>query len=110
MAIRKAGIPIEGIQKAIDAWRAVLPPYRRPMTRLLRLHLRASELTDCYSGTRYLWASAQRAGVRCLLTEDLQDGFTLQSIRFINPFQRANDRLIDEMLPPGPVRTSGTLK
>jgi len=28
-----------------------------------------------------LWASAQRAGVRCLLTEDLQDGFVLQSVR-----------------------------
>jgi hypothetical protein len=64
------------------------------MTRILRLHLSPSELTDCYSGTRYLWASAQRTGVRCLLTEDLQDGFMLQSVRFVNPLQRANDRLI----------------
>jgi hypothetical protein len=76
------------------------------MTRILRRHLRPSELADCYSGTRYLWASAQRAGVRCLLTEDLQDGYMLQSVRFVNPFQRANDRLIDEILLPGP-RTSG---
>ena len=51
-----------------------------------------------------LWASAQRAGVRCLLTEDLQDGFILQSVRFVNPFKQANDRLIDEVLPPGPAR------
>jgi predicted nucleic acid-binding protein len=47
-----------------------------------------------------LSASAQRAGVRCLLTEDLQDGFILQSVRFVNPFKRVNDRLIDEVLPP----------
>jgi predicted nucleic acid-binding protein len=51
-----------------------------------------------------LWASAQRAGVRCLLTEDLQDGFVLQSVRFVNPFKRANDRLIDEVLPPEAAR------
>ena len=50
-------------------------------------------------------ASAQRAGVRCLLTEDLQDGFILQSVRFVNPFKRANDRLIDEVLPPAAART-----
>ena len=47
-----------------------------------------------------LWASAQRAGVRHLLTEDLQDGFALQGVKFVNPFERANDRLIDEILPP----------
>lgn len=46
-----------------------------------------------------LWASAQRAGVRCLLTEE-QDGFILQSVRFVNPFKRMTDRLIDEVLPP----------
>src|SRR6266436_1461438 len=39
-----------------------------------------------------LWASAQRAGLRGVLTGDLKNGFTLQSI---NPFKRANERLID---------------
>ena len=48
-----------------------------------------------------LWAAAQRAGVRHLLTEDLQDGFELAGVRFVNPFEAANDRLIDEILPPG---------
>jgi predicted nucleic acid-binding protein len=46
-----------------------------------------------------LWASAQRAGVRHLITEDLQDGFVLQSVMFVNPFGNENDRLIDEILP-----------
>lgn len=46
-----------------------------------------------------LWASAQRAGVRHLLTEDLQDGFALQGVTFINPFKQKNDQLIDELLP-----------
>jgi predicted nucleic acid-binding protein len=47
-----------------------------------------------------LWASAQRAGVRHLLTEDMQDGFTLQGVTFIDPFKRENNRLIDDILPP----------
>ena len=48
-----------------------------------------------------LWGAAQRAGVRHLLTEDLQDGFELAGVRFVNPFEVANNRLIDEILPPG---------
>ena len=47
-----------------------------------------------------LWAAAQRAGVRHLVTEDLQDGFELAGVRFVNPFDAANDPLIDEILPP----------
>jgi predicted nucleic acid-binding protein len=41
-----------------------------------------------------LWAAAQRAGVRHLLTEDVQDGFELAGVRFINPFKAA-ERSID---------------
>ena len=48
-----------------------------------------------------LWGAAQGAGVRHLLTEDLQDGFELAGVRFVNPFEAANNRLIDEILPPG---------
>ena len=48
-----------------------------------------------------LWGAAQQAGVRHLLTEDLQDGFELAGVRFVNPFEAANNRLIDEILPPG---------
>jgi|SRR5262245_8351929 len=40
----------------------------------------------------------------------LCDSSGVKKCTFVNPFQRANDRLIDEILPPGPVRTSGTLK
>jgi predicted nucleic acid-binding protein len=48
-----------------------------------------------------LWGAAQRAGVRHLLAEDLQDGFELAGVRFVNPFEAANNLLIDEILPPG---------
>jgi predicted nucleic acid-binding protein len=47
-----------------------------------------------------LWASAERAGVRHMLTEDFQDGFVLGNVTFINPFIRENDELIEKLLPP----------
>jgi hypothetical protein len=53
------------------------------------------------TGLTVLWGAAQRAGVRHLLTEGLQDGFELTGVRFVNPFEAANNRLIDEVLPPG---------
>jgi predicted nucleic acid-binding protein len=99
VAIRKAGIPIEDIRRTIDAWRAVLPIQAADDDDLAAA-LEAVRAHRLLFWDAMLWASAQRAGVRCLLTEDLQDGFILQSVRFINPFKRANDRLIDEVLPP----------
>jgi len=47
-----------------------------------------------------LWASAQRAGVKYLLTEDFQDGFVLRGVTFVNPFNQKNDQLIDELVLP----------
>ena len=103
MAIRKAGIPIENIRRTIDAWRAVLPIQAADPDDL-GAALEAVRDHRLPFWDAMLWASAQRAGVRCLLTEDLQDGFILQSVRFVNPFKPANDRLIDEALPPGVAR------
>jgi predicted nucleic acid-binding protein len=100
VAIRKAGIPIEDIIKTINAWRAVLPVQAADEEDLAAA-LEAVRAHRLPFWDALLWASAQRAGVRCLLTEDLQDGFLLQSVQFVNPFKRANDRLIDEILPPG---------
>ncbi len=99
-----AGIPIEEIRKIIDAWRAVLP-VQSADDEDLAAALEAVRAHRLPFWDALLWASAQRAGVRCLLTEDLQDGFILESVRFVNPFKRANDRLIDEVLPPGAART-----
>ena len=44
-------------------------------------------------------ATAQRAGVRHMLSEDFQDGFELQNVTFINPFNFENNQLIDKLLP-----------
>src|SRR5216684_3854758 len=78
VAIRKARIPIDDIRATLEAVQAHRLGFWDAM----------------------LWAAAQRAGVRHLLTEDLQDGLVLLGVRFVNPFEPANDRLIDEILPP----------
>jgi predicted nucleic acid-binding protein len=74
VAIRKAGIPIEEIRKTIDAWRTVLP-VQAADDEDLAAALEAVRAHRLPFWDALLWASAQRAGVRCLLTEDLQDGF-----------------------------------
>jgi predicted nucleic acid-binding protein len=99
VAIRKAGIPIDEIRTTIDAWRAVLPVQAADDNDLTAA-LDAVKMHRLAFWDAMLWASAQRAGVRHLLTEDLQDGFVLQGVTFVNPFERANDQLVDEILPP----------
>jgi len=47
-----------------------------------------------------LWAFAQRAGVKYLLTDDFQDGFTLRGVTFVNPFNQKNDQLIEKLVLP----------
>jgi len=99
VAIRKAKIPVEDVRRIIDVWRAALPVQAADTSDLL-MALEAVRAHRLAFWDAMLWATAQRAGVRCLLTEDLQDGFALQGVAFINPFKRQNDQLIDEVLPP----------
>ena len=47
-----------------------------------------------------LWATAERAGCRLILTEDGHDGRDLEGVRFVNPFNPDNRDLIDLALPP----------
>jgi predicted nucleic acid-binding protein len=100
VALRKARIPVKDIQRTIDSWRAVLPVQAADQEDLLAA-LDAVKTHQLAFWDAMLWASARRAGVRHLLTEDLQDGFELQGVTFVNPFKRVNDQLIDEkILPP----------
>jgi predicted nucleic acid-binding protein len=100
VAIRKAGIEVDAVRTTIDAWRAVLP-VQGTQADDLSAALGAVKNHRLAFWDAMLWGAAQRAGVRHLLTEDLQDGFELAGVRFVNPFEAANNRLIDEILPPG---------
>lgn len=50
-----------------------------------------------------LWATADRVGVRYLLTEDYQDGRVLGDVRFVNPFLDENEQLLVRVLPARPM-------
>jgi predicted nucleic acid-binding protein len=45
-----------------------------------------------------LWATADRIGVRYLLTEDFQDGRVLGGVTFVHPFKAENEALLAEIL------------
>jgi predicted nucleic acid-binding protein len=100
VAIRKAGIAVDEIRTTIDAWRAVLP-VQGTEDEDLSAALDAVKEHRLAFWDALLWSAAQRAGVRHLLTEELQDGFQLAGVRFVNPFKAANERLIEEILPRG---------
>jgi predicted nucleic acid-binding protein len=101
VAWRKARIPINKIRRTIDAWCAVLP-IQGAETEDLLMALEVVRAHRLAFWDAMLWASAQRAGVKYLLTEDFQDGFVLQGVSFVNPFNRDNDQLIDEVIFPHP--------
>lgn len=46
-----------------------------------------------------LWAAVRRAGVDLLISEDFQDGRTIEGVRIVNPFASRNTALIDRALP-----------
>jgi predicted nucleic acid-binding protein len=99
VAIRKAGIEVDEVRTIIDAWRGVLP-VQGTEDEDLSAALGAVKKHQLPFWDAMLWAAAQRAGVRHLLTEDLQDGFALAGVKFVNPFDARNKQLIDEILPP----------
>ena len=98
VAIRKARIPANAVKTTIEAWRAVLPVQSADDSDLV-LALEAVRAHRLPFWDAMLWASAQRAGVRHMLSEDFQDGFALQGVTFINPFNPENNPLIDRLLP-----------
>ena len=100
VAIRKAGIAVDEVRTTIDAWRAVLP-VQGTEDDDLSAALDAVKKHRLAFWDAMLWAAAQRAGVRHLLTEDLQDGFEFAGVSFVNPFEAASNGLIDEILPLG---------
>jgi hypothetical protein len=83
------------VERARDLLGRTSGRYRRSF-----LALEAVRVHRIAFGDAMLWASAQRAGVNYLLTEDFQDGFVLRGVTFVNPFHRANDQVIDELVLP----------
>lgn len=97
---RKAGMSAAEAAAFVEGWRAVVV-------------VEASTAADLDSAMRavnehrlafwdaMLWATVRRSGVRILISEDFQDGRTLDGVRFIDPFAARNSTLLDRVLPKG---------
>ena len=98
VAIRRGRIPANAVKMMIEAWLAVLPVQSTDDSDLV-LALEAVHAHRLPFWDAMFWASAQRAGVRHMVSEDFQDGFELRNVTFINPFNPENNQLIDKLLP-----------
>jgi predicted nucleic acid-binding protein len=98
VALRKARMPADRMRALIDVWCAVLPVHAAEADDL-GAALDAVKSHRLAFWDAMMWATARRVGVRYLLTEDMQDGFALDGVHFLNPFISANDDLIEEILP-----------
>jgi predicted nucleic acid-binding protein len=98
VATRKIGVDPQVAAAFVDGWYATLP-VETPVTLDLTDAMRAVRDHQLSFWDAMLWATVRRAGVRLLITEDLQDGRILEGVRFVNPFAAHNDALIEREIP-----------
>jgi len=94
---RQELIPVWKVKPIIEAWRAVLPvqtPDEEDFVAAIETWTAHRSFSDAL-----LWASAKRAGVTHILTEDASDGMDIYGVVSVNPFARKNDQLVDRILP-----------
>ena len=99
VAMRKYAASAEEVRRRVNAWRRILPVYAAGED---DLDLALAFVGDHRIGfwDALMCATADRAGLRYMLTEDLQDGRRLGRLTIVNPFRPENSRLIDRILPP----------
>ena len=99
VATRKLGIDPDSVRRRVQAWANVMPVQAAAEQDLVGalqiLHDHKLPFWDAL-----LCATATRADVRYLLTEDLPDGRSLHGLAIVNPFLPGNAALIDSILPP----------
>jgi predicted nucleic acid-binding protein len=99
VAIRKLRMDVDLVRRRVAAFRrvaAVHAPADEDLTAALDLvqdhRLAFWDALMC--------ATADRAGLQYLLSEDMQDGRRLGNLTIINPFRPENAALIERILPP----------
>jgi len=98
VAIRKTGISVDQVLAMVRIWQSVMAVEGAQANDLFDA-LNAVKNSKLSFWDAMIWATARRVGLRHVLTEDFQDRFELDGVLFVNPFERSNDRLIDEILP-----------
>ena len=98
VAMRKGRVAASEVQGTIEVWRQVLP-VEPILYEDLQEALRSVARHRLAFWDALMLGCARRIGAQYLLTEDFQDGRTLEGVRFVNPFAARNDALIERILP-----------
>lgn len=85
VSIRKAKLSADRASGLVDAWLRLFPcSAATPDT--LQIAIQTARQHSLSFWDAMLWAVARDAGCRYLLSEDFQDGRTLDGVTFVNPF------------------------
>ena len=98
MATRKLETSPDDARSFLAGLRAALPVYSATEPDLDKA-MAGAQRHGLSFWDAMLWATADRIGVRYLLTEDFQDGRVLGGVTFVNPFAAGNEALLAEILP-----------
>jgi predicted nucleic acid-binding protein len=99
VAMRKFGVDPAEVWQRVNVWRQIIPVHPAADGDLdLALTLVSDHKLGFWDAL--LCATAERAGLQYLLTEDLQDARRLGGLTIVNPFRTENRGLIDRILPP----------
>jgi predicted nucleic acid-binding protein len=94
---RKIRVAAERAEAFVAAWRVVFPVEAASLADLDHA-MRAVREYRLSFWDALLWATARRAGVAVLVSEDFQDGRVIEGVRIANPFVAANDIVIGDAL------------
>jgi predicted nucleic acid-binding protein len=94
---RKAGVDAVAAAQLVTAWSAAMAvEAARPED--LDAAMRAVREHGLSFWDAMLWATVRRVGVRLLISEDFQDGRSIEGVRIVNPFVPANRAILERML------------
>ncbi|HZR58728.1 MAG TPA: PIN domain-containing protein [Terriglobales bacterium] len=95
--VRKVGRSPERARTAILSWQDVFPQIETsPAVLVSAIDLAANHHFGIWDAV--IVSASAAAGCRLLLSEDLQDGFTWNSVTVINPFAKEKHALLADLL------------
>lgn len=94
---RKAAVDRAAAAELIETWSAAMATESATFQDL-REAMRAVSEHRLSFWDAMLWATVRRVGVDLLISEDFQDGRSIEGVRIANPFAPRNSALIDRVL------------
>ena len=98
IATRKIGLDVSIAAEVVARWQAAVP-IEPASNDDLRNAMRAVREHGLSFWDALLWATVRRVGVELLISEDFQDGRSIEGVRILNPFAARNTGLIEAALP-----------